>query len=227
MSIANVHDEAITISAAPGASAAALIRDVARQHMAVGNADALRWLCSHPDTPEDVLLEICDHGLCLDELGHRRGPRRLLEKLADERHYPEAIISLALELYVSALEPEGAFAAFVGRHADHAWVLESLAHKEASSPEKEAAYSLVLNAHPEAARMRTIQDSCRAERRARQSNDPAEIESLYATRDPAVWRALAGNPATPNALLAELAKARDIQCARETRNLAADTLSRR
>src|SRR5436305_225704 len=110
-SIANLPDKVLTINAAPDASAAALIRAAVRQHLAKKDAEGLRWLCSHHDTPEDVLLEICDHGLCLDELGHRRGPRRLVEKMADDHHYPEAIISLALELYVSASEPDHAFVA--------------------------------------------------------------------------------------------------------------------
>jgi hypothetical protein len=97
VSIANIPDEAVTISVWPGAPAAALIRDAARQHLEAGKSEGLRWLCSHPDAPDDVLLEICDRGLYLDDLGHRRGPRRLLEKLADEHQRERSGLSYEIE----------------------------------------------------------------------------------------------------------------------------------
>ena len=58
MSVADANAEAVTISAMPGASAAVLIRGAACQHLATGNAEGLRWLCTHPATPHAMLAEL-------------------------------------------------------------------------------------------------------------------------------------------------------------------------
>ncbi|HEU4453709.1 MAG TPA: hypothetical protein VFR81_11650 [Longimicrobium sp.] len=74
----------------------------------------LHDLLMNPHTPEDALWAAYRRGRGITPLGHRRGPRALLEALAEEHEYSEAIASLALFHY--AREDDGAFRRFVERH---------------------------------------------------------------------------------------------------------------
>lgn len=75
-------------------------------------------LLANPNTPEEALWAAYRRGEGIMELGHRRGPRALLEALAEEHEYSEAITSLALFHY--AHEDDDAFRRFVERHrSDH------------------------------------------------------------------------------------------------------------
>lgn len=86
----------------------------------------LSELVFHPDMPDDLLLHLLDRGLCLAELGHRAGPRALLERMAAELGFSEAITTLALEYYgVEGADPE-AFVAFVQRHRGNPMLQEAL-----------------------------------------------------------------------------------------------------
>jgi hypothetical protein len=76
--------------------------------------DLLDPLLSNPATPHEALWAAYRQGRGIETLGHRRGPRALLEALADEHAYDEAITSLALFHYAS--EDDDFFRAFVERH---------------------------------------------------------------------------------------------------------------
>jgi hypothetical protein len=139
---------------APGRDAfpdAEELRRALAHAIAAGDEDLARPLAEHPAMPEDALLDLCERGLCLGELGHRAGPRRLLERMASLHAYPEAILTLALDLYRDPGEPLDAFAAHARAHATHAWMLRALAEVDASGPEKEAFYESLLGASADAA----------------------------------------------------------------------------
>jgi hypothetical protein len=74
----------------------------------------LEPLLSNPATPHDALWAAYRRGRGITALAHRRGPRALLEALAEEHSYSEAITSLALFHY--AQEDDAFFRAFVERH---------------------------------------------------------------------------------------------------------------
>jgi hypothetical protein len=78
--------------------------------------ELLEPLLGNPVTPDEALWAAYRQGRGIDALGHRRGPRALLEALAEEHAYDEAITSLALFHYAS--EDDDFFRAFVARHRD-------------------------------------------------------------------------------------------------------------
>jgi len=214
-------DEPITVTVDPAVdSAGAMLRNVAHQLLHTGRLDDLPWICTHDSAPDDLLLELCDLGLYLDELGHRSGPRQLLERLADQHHYPEAIITLASNLYLDPNEPTDSFAAFISRHADSGWTLESLARLEPSSAAKADAFLTAVKNHPDAKRILQVVESRRFESEAETATDPTAIERLYATRDPRVWRALSGNRSVPRDVLEQLASVTGVSNAADIRDRA-------
>lgn len=73
-------------------------------------------LLSNPETPHEALWAAYRQERGIHALGHRRGPRALLEALAEEQGYDEAITTLALLHYAG--EDDAFFRAFVARHRD-------------------------------------------------------------------------------------------------------------
>lgn len=96
----------------------------------------LEPLLSNPETPHEALWAAYRQGRGIDALGHRRGPRALLEALADEHRYDEAITSLALFHYAS--QDDGFFRAFVARHRDSFMLRSNLCHSPLVSAERRA-----------------------------------------------------------------------------------------
>jgi len=80
----------------------------------------------NPSTPDAALWEAYRQGRGIDRLGHRRGPRALLEALAEEHGYSEAITTLALRDYADADDPF--FRAFVERHRGDFMLRSNLRH---------------------------------------------------------------------------------------------------
>jgi hypothetical protein len=102
------------------ASDAARLRDAVLALLTESSQDddeLLDPLLSNPATPADALWAAYRQGRGIAALGHRRGPRALLEALAREHGYSEAITTLALVHY--AAENEAFFRAFVERHRDN------------------------------------------------------------------------------------------------------------
>lgn len=225
MSVTEQH-HAVTIGIGPwhDGSVASLFRDAVYHEISAQHEECLRWFCEHPDTPHDLLLEIYESGLCLDDLGHRQGPRVLLEKLANEAKYPEAILTLAIQFYTDSSITVDEYNGFLRRHADNDWMLETLVRRQGSSAEKELLLEGAIGLHPEANRLRHLMEVNRWSQRAARAADPEEIERLYSTGEPAVWLALAGNGATPRRLLEQLAEATNVRLARRIRNGAREML---
>lgn len=180
-------------------------------------------LIDSEDVPEKFLLDLLDAGLCIDELGHRSGPPALLERLAIEYEYPEAILTLVRQAFVDEREPVERFEQLLQRYGHHPWVLESLPRWPASSPAKRAVYLAVVD-EPRFKRDGDIADLAR---QAQRISDPDEIARLFESGEPEVLRALADNPATPEAILRQLANHQGSRLARVIRSLAAANLHRR
>ena len=78
-----------------------------------------RLLCAlvfHPNMGEKTLLLLLAKRCCITELGHRAGPRILLERVVARYRYSEAITTLALYHYGTSDYPTEAFAAFLEGH---------------------------------------------------------------------------------------------------------------
>src|SRR5205809_4784354 len=116
-----------------------LIEEASDLHRQENSEEYVRWLIGHPEAPEDWLLELCERGEFLDELGHRPGPRKLLEAMASRHRYPEAILTLGKALYRDRAEPIERLRDFLAAHQDSAWLFESLAYAVPDPPEKEQA----------------------------------------------------------------------------------------
>jgi hypothetical protein len=219
-------DEPITVTVDPAVdSAETMLRNVAHQFLQAGRSDELSWICAHDFAPEDLLLELCDLGLCFMELGHRSGPRKLLERMADEHHYPEAIITLASKLYLDPDESTDSFAMHLGQHAESGWMFESLVRLEPTSAEKAKVFLSAIRSHPEAVRLLHLAEVRRFESAAAVATDSAEIECLFATNEPRVWRVLASNRSVPCHLLEQLASVTGIRNAADIRDRARRTLT--
>lgn len=207
--------------------AAGLIRNAALRHLERGEHEPLRWLCAHPAAPDDFLLEMCDRGICLDELAHRSGPRSLLEKLANQHDYPEAIITLGIDLFVDPQASREEFAAFLSRHGKQTWLFESLIQRAGDDSSKQAAFHAAIQGHPDAARLIDLMQLREQERQALIESDPHVLERHYESLEPRVWHSLAQNRAAPRTLLEKLATASGVPLAREIRTRAAENLRER
>lgn len=84
-------------------------------------------LIFNENMPDDLLMELCEQGKFISQLSHRRGPKALLEKIAEKYNSDEAITSLALYYYKNeSLED---FVNFVQKYK-HCWMLQfNLAYK--------------------------------------------------------------------------------------------------
>jgi hypothetical protein len=117
-----------------GAAVLALLEDPAEGED--GYDDLLDPLLSNPGTPHEALWAAYRQGRGIDALGHRRGPRALLEALAEEHGYSEAITSLALYHY--AAEDDAFFRAFVERHQENVMLSGHLRHSPLVSEQRRA-----------------------------------------------------------------------------------------
>jgi hypothetical protein len=84
----------------------------------------LQAVLANPHTPEDALWAAYRLGRGITALGLRRGPRPLLEALAEEHDHSEAITTLALYHYAD--EDDDAFRRFVERYRSDETLRESL-----------------------------------------------------------------------------------------------------
>ena len=69
------------------------LRRIVEVLAADGLEDGIDAFVPHPDMPEDVLLDLCEQGLCVSELGHRPLPRHVLRRVVELHAYPEAMLS--------------------------------------------------------------------------------------------------------------------------------------
>jgi hypothetical protein len=100
--------------------------------------ESLGYFVFHPEMPHKLLHELLDAGLCLTELGHRSGPRDLLETLASRHRSSEAITTLALDYYAGPETSDDEFAAFVREYRDDFMLRYNLRRSAKLSPERRA-----------------------------------------------------------------------------------------
>jgi hypothetical protein len=226
MSVVELQDTPLTIAPEPPLEnlTEALIRNAVHQELSANRCENLCLFCSRDDTPEDVLFELYERGLCVTELAHRKGPRRLLERIAREKRCSEAIITVAIDLYTSSHEGLTDFRDFVREHSDSRWMLESLALRLPSSQDKAAALRHVVSGHPDAQSLLRLMQVADWERHAQTETETDKLRWLFETGEPKVWRSLANNPAVPAAILEKLAETKVVPLAREIRNSAKRTL---
>jgi hypothetical protein len=187
---------------------------------------AWQALVTRPDVPDEVLRELLEVGLFIDELGHRAGPTWLLERLAEQFKYPEAILTLVKVAYTNPAETPERFELLLNQFAKNCpWIMESLAYTLPSCQEKRNGYFAHLGADQD--ELRRISETTDAEARAKKAIDPAEIERLFAVQEPRILRALADNPSTPENLLKILTECRGQPLSRVIRSLAISNLQSR
>jgi len=126
------------------------LRDVVRILLEEDQEALVGYLVSNEQMPEDVLVSLCDQGRCIDALGHRRGPRALLERVVEKHGYLEAVLTLALDLYADASATAEEFAVWARAHAVDARVLRALSEATPSEEAKERVYESLLGGHVEA-----------------------------------------------------------------------------
>lgn len=150
------HRDLALANSAPPASRTDPLGDATL--FAASRMTALEDLLFHPEMPEDLLLAFCERGAFIATLGHRSGPRTLLARVAELHAYPEAIVSLGLDLFQDPAVPVPEFAAFMGTYGrdaeTSAWMLRCLAEVDASDPAKAALYEGLLADFPKAAAYR-------------------------------------------------------------------------
>jgi hypothetical protein len=93
-------------------------------------------LIFHPNMPDDLLLELSEQERFIMPLGHRRGPQWLLEKLAKEHRYSEAITTLALYYYGMDSYSSDEFKAFITQYLDNHMLRSNLKHDRRLNEEK-------------------------------------------------------------------------------------------
>ena len=204
-----------------------VLKEVVRFQYEEGNRPYLHWLCSCEGASEEVLIELSQFEEFRCQLGHRSGPRRLLEVLADKYDYDEAILTLGKSLFVAPDESLAAFTGFLDRHQNHEWLLQSLAYLQASSPQKDAAYQKTVSRHPSSDRLTRIRQVVDLQQRANEASDPSEIQKLYDSGESCVWLALAGNPHVPSAVLEKFAAVKEVKHANAIRHAARQALAER
>lgn len=200
-------NEPITIDypeTAAGPLVESLLDAAARTLLPAGNWSGLEWICSHPRTPESLLLELASIPELRHSLGHRKGPRALLQRLANDFGYAEAILTIAHDLYHDGAVTLTAFSEFIGQHAQNTWMLESLVHRIDNENPKTAIVEEAIRCHPDSQRLLGVWSQRHLIRRAEHAVEQEEIYDLYRSGEPKVWVALAANPHTPGKLLNEL-----------------------
>lgn len=211
-----------------GEMASALVRRALELNIAEKREDRLPWLLTHPSLTEGVITELLDSNpdlLC--ELGHQSGPPKLLHLLAEKYRYPEAVLTIAKNLYTNPETPAADFQAFLAKHADNEWMLKSLAHLTASTAKKEEELIAVLKNHATAHDyFIAVQRSLQRQKRALEATSYETMRELFETGEPAALRGLALNPLTPERILRDLARTQGIKGAREIRELANQALRR-
>ncbi len=112
------------------------LRQVIESLLQEDELETLPWLVYHPNMPEDVLFQLLAQGRCLADLGHRGGPQALLERLASEHRYSEAITTLALDYYAADHVSVEEFAGFVEKYQTDYMLRSNLRQSALLSPEK-------------------------------------------------------------------------------------------
>ena len=107
----------------------------------------LSGLVCNPAMGDETLARLLDAGRCLPELGHRSGPEWLLLRMANEHHYEESILTLALHHYGVPEASPDKFLAFVQKHIALHWLRSSIRDRRGGAKvepaRREAAFKLI------------------------------------------------------------------------------------
>jgi hypothetical protein len=205
---------------------APLLNEMRQQHHDQSHGSVFPLLVSRSDMPDEVLRQFLEAGLFKDELGHRTGPRWLVERMAEQFKYPEAILTLFNAAYTNPEEPCEQFESLLDRFkGEFPWIMNSLAYLLPSCKEKKEVFMRRLRADQD--ELRHLCETTEAEARAKETTDPAEIEQLLALQEPRVLRALADNPSTPDNILKTLVEYHGGPLSRVIRSLAINNLQSR
>jgi tetratricopeptide (TPR) repeat protein len=98
----------------------------------------------HPGMSDATLFLLYERRCCLSYLGHRAGPRSLLERIAAEHRYSEAITTLALRYYNKLDYSAEAFADFLREHADDPMLRGNILCHAGLPPDKQEAVQRVF-----------------------------------------------------------------------------------
>jgi hypothetical protein len=186
--------------------------------------ESLRWLSSHPNAPESVLLLLVHYPKLHDALGHRTGPLKVLEVLAEGFGYLEAVLSVGKRYYTDPAFPTPTFASFLRRHRNDKALLRSLCYLSTASASKERVFQQAIQDSAE------LQALCKLlnEAEAVKSTDNIErIQAAFDSREPKLLLAIASNPQTPISLLSQLAELRGFKNASNIRRSANENLKAR
>lgn len=187
----------------------------------------LRWLCAQPTTPEEDLLWLSEKPEFLRELGHRTGPRKLLERIVQLYNYPEAVLTLGRALYTESATGDSEFATFLEGHAKSDWLLETLARLSASSPGKDRILEQAIASHPRREQLQQVRDIGHAVCEVQGCTDEARLAGYYQSSRPEIWLALAKNRHTPEMILRQLVAVQNVKGAKEIRRFAEQNLQAR
>lgn len=185
---------------------------------------------AHP-LPDEVVGDLIDRGVATYALGHTRQSDPVQWRLAGLSD--NALVTLGVDLYTDPDYATSEFGTLLQRfgnppHTGYTWLLDTLVRRDPSSPEKEQLLREAVDSHPDREKLQHLMEVRRHEAQARDESLGAdELQTLYATAEPDVWRALAGNPNTPRETLLRLSEAAHVKRAKEIRALARANLQSR
>lgn len=190
---------------------------------------------SHP-LPDDITHDLIDRNIAVIALAHIRQNEPVLKRLAPL--VDEALLTLVGQLYRDPERSVDEFSEAFDLGPTNAWLLQHLAHGEASSPQKEAAFLKRVEGRPEwqlahdvkahrEREQRELQEKAKRIERARIATDEDEIRGLYDTAEFEMLLELVRNPATPYDVLTSLSRSRHFPGAPQLRNEGRKALAKR
>jgi hypothetical protein len=210
-------DGANAMGGTPRDSAAESPELRARALLQAGNFDELRWMCLEEDLPEPFLLELCEYPELHCPLAHRKGPRSVLNRMAEESEFSEAAQTLGQLHYREAIESTASLTQFLVRHRGCRDLFERLIRdSDLDDPRLVVVLECMRGAEFEAELMALLAELRRI-RQAEIGINPDQIEQLAAMREPRVLLEIARNPCTPEPLLRKLSQVEQMKFCRQIR----------
>jgi hypothetical protein len=180
---------------------------------------------NHPLIPE-IAHDLLDRHVAQRALEHSRQTDDVQWRTA--AFGGEALLTLAIECYCMPERSVAEMQALLDRFGDNAWMLQTLAHHDASSAEKERAYRNAITTHTDASEFLHIMELRRMVAEVQSPNlTQDDIQRLFASNEPEVWVYLAMHPETPRFLFEGMADIRNIKFARYIRHYAHQRLNKR
>lgn len=96
------------------------------------------------DISDEILMGLSDDPKIVDQLGHRKGPLKLLWKIAREHEIPEAILTIGNSYYCDPEISSETFGDFIKQFVHVEWLMRSLIHQTPSQIEKFKIYRNML-----------------------------------------------------------------------------------